>query len=114
MQEEKNVKWILIVSLILLLISMPRGIGLLFFSGLLYNLPVYNIPPNYTAIELIWYFINRLYTLTFLLTITFTALYHSNIGQKQLFYKLSVYLFIVSMASFFITFAQMLIGLPYR
>ena len=113
MQEEKNVKWILIVSMILLWVSMPPGITL-FFGGFLYNLPVYNLPHYATTIELIWYFINRPHILTFILTTTFTALYHSNIGQKQLFYKLSVYLFIVSMASFFITFAQTLIGLPYR
>ncbi len=113
MQEEKNVKWILIVSIILLWISWPRGMNLI-FGGFLYNLPVYNLPPNYTTIELTWYFINRLHILTFLLTITFTALHHSNIGRKQLFYKLSVYLFIVSMTSLFITVAQTLIGLPYR
>ena len=113
MQEEKNVKWILIVSMILLWISWPPGITPI-FGGFLYNLPVYYLPHYATAIELLWYFVNRLHILTFLLTITFTALHHSNIGRKQLFYKLSVYLFIVSMTSCFITFAQMLISLPYR
>lgn len=84
------------------------------FGGFIGFLPVYHLPPNYTAIQLIWYFINRAHILTFLLTITFAALYHSNIGRKQLFYKLSTYLFITSMISFFVTSAQMLISLPYR
>ena len=111
--QEKNVKWMLAVSMILLWMSWPQGMTL-FFGGFLYNLPVYHLPPHYTAIELIWYFINRAHGLTFLLTITFTALYHSNIGKKQLFYRLSVYLFIVSMVSLFTSFFQTLIGLPYR
>jgi hypothetical protein len=113
MQEEKNVTTILIVSLILLWITWPTPLTL-FFGSFLLGLPIYNLPPHYTAIELAWYFINRLHILTFILTITFSALHQANIGKKPLFYRLTVYLFIVSMTSLFIAFAQMLIGLPYR
>jgi hypothetical protein len=112
MHEEKNVTTILIVSLILLWITWrPMN---LFFGGYLAGLPIYNLPPYYTAIELVWYLVNRLYLLTFILTITFATLHQTNIGRKKLLYKLTTYLFIASMMSFFITFAQMLIGLPYR
>jgi uncharacterized membrane protein len=114
MHEEKNVTSMLIVSLLLLWITWPwPTTGTLFFSGFLGGL-VYYLPPRYTAIELAWYFVNRLHILTFILTITFATLHQSNIGRKKLLYKLSVYLFIASMISIFITFAQMLIGLPYR
>jgi len=113
MQEEKNVTTILIVSLILLWIAWPAPLTT-FFGSFLLGLPVYQLPPSYTAIELAWYYINRLHILAFILTITFAALHQANMGRKQLLYRLSVYLFIISMTSFFITFAQMLIGLPYR
>jgi hypothetical protein len=113
MHEERNVTSMLIVSLLLLWISWPTSMTL-FFGGILRGLPVYHLPPSYTAIELVWYFVNRIHVLTLILTITFAALYCSNLGRKQLFYKLSVYPFIVSMISIFIAFAQMLIGLPYR
>ena len=113
MQEERNIISMLIVSLLLLWISWPTSVNLL-FGGILRNLPVYNLPPNYTAIEVAWYFVNRIHVLTLILTTTFATLYTSNFGRKQLFYKLSIYLFIVSMISIFIAFAQMLIGLPYR
>ena len=113
MHEERNVTSMLIVSLLLLWIAWPTPLTL-FFGGFLGGLPIYHLPPRYTAIELVWYFVNRVHILSFILTITFAALYNSNLGRKQLFYKLSVYPFIVSMISIFIAFAQMLIGLPYR
>ena len=112
MHEERNVTSILIVSLLLLWITWPTP-PTLFFGGYLGGL-VYYLPPHYTAIELAWYFINRVHILTFILTVAFATLHQSNIGRKKLLYNLSVYLFIVSMISVFIAFAQMLIGLPYR
>jgi len=113
-QEYRDVKWILVISLILLWISWPiSSFGFLFF-GAISSLPVYHLPPRYTPIELAWYGINRADVLTFMLTVTFAALFTTDFGKKELWYKLSIYLFITSMALFFIVFLQTLIGLPYR
>ena len=114
MHEERNVTSILIVSLLLLLIAWPTPVTLFFGGVLRGGLVVYHLPPHFTAIELVWYFVNRVHILSFILTVAFATLHQSNIGRKKLFYKLSVYLFIASMISVFIAFAQMLIGLPYR
>jgi hypothetical protein len=87
--------------------------SVIFLGGFL-RLPFYYLPPQYTSIELMWYFINNIDTLFFLLTITFATLYTTGFGKKQLMYKLSVYCFVVSMIFLFITFLQMIVGLPYR
>lgn len=114
MQEERNVTSMLLVSLLLLWITWSPSPVTLFFGAFPGAFPAYNLPPRYTAIELIWYFVNRVHILTFILTITFATLYHANIQGKQVLYRLSIYMFIVSMTSFFIAIAQTLIGLPYR
>jgi len=112
-QEERNVKWILVISVLMFLIySWP--FPLFRFFGGFFSLPFYNLPPQYTQIELVWYFINRADVLFFLLTITFATLFMSGFGKKELFYRLTIYLFILSMGFFFITFLQMLFGFPYR
>ena len=113
LQEHRDVKWMLIVSIIILWISWPLPyFGYLFFGAL--RLPFYNLPPHYTAIEVAWYVVNRADTLTFLLTITFAVLYTTGFGKRELWYKLSLYLFTVSMILFIITFLQTLVGFPYR
>lgn len=85
-----------------------------FFFGRFFSLPFYHLPPQYTAIEWVWYFINRADILLFLLTITFATLFMSGFGKRELLYKLSIYFFILSMGFLFITFLQMLFGAPYR
>jgi len=84
------------------------------FFGSFFRLPFYNLPPQFTSIEFVWYLINRADIFFFLLTITFATLFTAGFGKKELLYKLSIYFFIGSMGFLFITFLQMLFGFPYR
>ncbi len=95
-----------------LIYCMPFS-SVIFLGGFL-RLPFYHLPPQYTSIELIWYFINNIDTLFFLLTITFATLFISGFGDKNIMFKLSVYFFIASSCFLFIRFLQMLVGMPYR
>jgi hypothetical protein len=79
-----------------------------------FPLPSYHLPRQFTPVELLWFLVNRLDVPLFVLTITIATLYTTGFGRKRLLYKLSIYLFILSMIFFFITFAQMLIGGSYR
>ena len=113
MQSERNVKWILGVSLYIFLLYCLPFSSTIFFGGFL-RLLFYNLPHLYTSIELIWYFINNIDTLFFLLTITFATLFISGFGDKNIMFKLSVYFFLASNCFLFIRFLQMLVGMPYR
>lgn len=114
-EERRSVKWILIISVIMLIISSPSLFPpFIFFFGLGLRLQFYHLPRQFTPIELLWYLVNRLDAPLFVLTITVATLYTTGFGREELLYKLSIYLFILSMMFFFITFAQMLIGAPYR
>jgi hypothetical protein len=112
-QTERNVKWVLVISLIMFSFFAWPFSGFLFI-GSLFSLPFYHLPPNYTLIEFVWYVINHADLPLFLLTITFATLFMSGFGRKELLYRLSIYSFALSMAFLFITFLQMLFGLPYR
>jgi len=113
-KEKRSVKWILRISLILLAISYPSFFPPFFSFPFLFPLPFYHLPRQFTPVELLWFLVNRIDVPLFVLTITIATLYTTGFGRKRLLYKLSIYFFILSMIFFFITFAQMLIGAPYR
>jgi len=96
MEEQRNVKWIVIVSLVLLFFSVSFAPS--FFLG--YYTPT---PPRD-----VWYYINRLDILFFIATITTATLFVINFGKKELTYKLTAYLFITSMGLFFLSFSKLL------
>ncbi len=113
LQEGKNLKWILAISIVLFFLRIRSFLGLRFF-GVFFSLPFHHLPPQYTAVELAWYFINQADILLFLLTITSSTLFTAGFKKWELLYRLSIYLFTLSMGLFVITLLQMLVGLPYR
>ncbi len=107
--QERTVKWILIISMVMFL-TYSWPFSYIPFIGGLAGLPFYNLSIQFGPIELLLYFINRAYILFFLLTITVAALFTTGLGKRELLYKLSIYLFTLSMGFLFIRFLQMLIG----
>ena len=93
MEEQRNVKWIVIISLIMFFVTMVYGP--IIFLG-----PYYQYPLSRDA----WYYVNRIDALLFLATITTGALFSARFGKTELTYKLTLYLFIISMGFFFLGF----------
>ncbi len=56
----------------------------------------------------IWFYVNRLDTLLFLATVTTGALFGARFGKKELTYKLTLYLFIISMGLVFLSLLRTL------
>jgi len=103
MEEQRNVKWILIISIIMFFVSAVYGQSL-FFLG-----PYYPYGAREWSIwDRLWYYISRIDVLIFIATITTATLFTTNFGKKELTYKLTVYLFIVSMGLFFLGFIRLL------
>jgi len=95
MEEQKNMRWVVIVSLIILFLSATYG--------------PYLWTAQYTTYPLqrdVWYYINRINILSFVATVAISTLYIAGYGHKQMTYKLAVYLFIASMALFFLAFTR--------
>jgi len=103
LEDRRNVKWILIVSLILFFVSLtysyypPGGFGRL--SPLSWQ-------------EMAWYYYSRIVTLLFIATITTGALFTTNFSKKELTYMLTIRLFILSMVLFFLQFLRILFTIP--
>lgn len=91
MEEERNVKWIVIISLIMFFVAMVYGPTIFMQSYY-----------QYTTSRDVWYYLNRIDILLFLATITTGALSGARFGKGDLMYKLTLYLFIVSMGLFFL------------
>ncbi len=91
MEEQRNVKWIVIISLIMLFVTMTYGPAILL--GVYYQYP---------RSRDFWFYVNRLDTLLFLATVTTGALFGAGFGKKELTYKLTLYFFIMSMGLFFL------------
>ena len=101
MEEQKNVKWILIISVLMFFVSAWLSPSLFLFGG-------YGIRNDG-----IWYVISRLDALFFVATITTATLFTVNFGKKEITYKLSVYFFLISMAIFFLVIARSFFSNPY-
>lgn len=99
-EGQKSVKWILIISIIMFLASMY------------YTLPYYYPSSERSFLDTVWYVLGRIVTLLFLATITTGTLFTTNFSKKELAYKLTLYLFIISMSLFFIQFLRMLFSIP--
>jgi hypothetical protein len=93
LSEEKNLKWILIISVIML--------GVTFYSGMIISSYHYT-SVGWTVLDTISYWVSRIGTLLFIATVTTAAL--STAGfRKDMLYKASIYLFTASMTLVFVT-----------
>jgi len=107
MQEPRNVKWILAISVVMFFVSAW------FVPSLLFIGPYYTYPPRErSAAELFWYYVNRVDILLFIATITTATLFATGYGKTEFMHRLTVSLFIVSMALFFLSFARLLLTIP--
>ena len=104
LQDERNVKWILIISVLMVLPSILMGF---------YVYPWYSYPPRQpTTLDYVWLFISRIGTLAFIVTITTATLATTGFARKDLMYKASVYLFVVSMLLLFVSLIKVLFTFP--
>lgn len=103
MEEQKSVKWILIISIIM------------FFSGVVYGQTL--LVPYYAYIypgaqqsiwDRIWYTLNRIDVLLFIAAIATGTLFTAGYGRKDTTYRVTVYLFMISMALLFVGFIRLL------
>ena len=100
MEDQRNVKWILIISIIM------------FFASIGYALP-YSYPGSQRSIwDTISYLISRIDTLLFIITITTGTLFTTGFGKKERMHRFTVYFFIISMVMFFIGFLRWLFAFP--
>ena len=106
MQEQRNVKWILIISIIMLLPSIVMGF-LLYPYSLSYYQPY--TPDPLTTLTL---YMNRASTLLFIATITTATLATAGLPRKNTMITVSVYLFTAAMALLFITMLKLLFTFP--
>jgi len=90
LEEERSVRWILIVSLVFLFAS--TWLGPLFFGGYYY--------PRRDILETFLYYVNRIDILFFVATVATATLSTTGFGQKDMMFRVSVYLYIISMALF--------------
>jgi len=94
MEDQRNIKWVLIISLIMFFVS--------FAFGLPYSYPGSSI----------WFFISRVDALLFIATITTGALFTTGFARKELMYRLTIYFFIISMGLFFLGFIRWFFSFP--
>jgi len=101
LEKKRNVKWILVISI------------MLFFVSIFYSYPLYDlgrVPPSF--VETVLYFLSRIAILLFLATITMGALFTANFSKKELAFKLTIRLFVLSMVLFFLQFLRILFTIP--
>ncbi len=96
MQEERRVTWILIVSLVSLYIST------------MFSFAYYPLRDGVTTLERVLSYISRIDTLLFVATITTATVFTTGLEKKDLIFKVSVYLFIISMALFFVSILRLM------
>ena len=91
--EEHDVKWILIISLILFFV----------FEGAFFYFP----PRSYVLFNF-WWFIDFINLFFIILTVTFATLNKVGFGDRDLTYQIAVYCFIISMALIFVSSFRLL------
>lgn len=94
---ERNVAWILVVSLIMFFASMV--------FWLLYAFPLY----SYTATRDVWYYLSVVVHLFFTLTVATSALCLARFAKKWM-YSATVFFFAVSMILLFVDALRPLFG----
>jgi len=97
-EAEKNVRWLLLVSVIMFFASL--------FASVLIYVPYYYLPRAPSPLDTLLFYVNRIDTLLFIATITTAAIHTAGFGRKEITYRLTVTLFLVSMALFFVTFLK--------
>ena len=91
--ERKDVKWILIASLIT-------------FVFMFYSITVYSYYPYPFRVKDFWFYVNIINILLLVLTIMFSSLYLAEFGDDKVIYKATIYAFIASMLSLFVIFLK--------
>ena len=86
--EKKNIKWILIVSIIQFFI-----LKWWYFLGVSFSYSVFDF----------WFLIYLLNILSTTLSITFASLHTTNFLDRELIHQLTIFFFILSMSLFFIS-----------
>jgi len=89
LEEERSVRWILIVSIVFLFAS--TWLGPLFFGSYY---------PRRDTLETFLFYISRIDILFFVATVATATLSTTGFGQKDMMFTVSVYLYIISMALF--------------
>jgi hypothetical protein len=107
LQEERNVKWMLVVSVFML--------GVSAFLGVTLYQPYYYLYParEPTALDVIAFYLNRIDILLYIATITTVTLATTGFGKKDLMYKVSIYLFTSSMILLFASVLKLLFTYPW-
>jgi len=95
-QEERNVTWILIVSLVSLYVST------------MFSFAYYPSGNDFSTLETVLLYISRIDTLLFVATITTATVFTTGLGKKDLMLTMSVYLFIISMALFSVSILRLM------
>jgi hypothetical protein len=95
-EEKQDVKWILVISLILFFV----------FEGAFYNF--YYYPPGSYVLFNIWWYIYFINLFFIILAVISSTLNKVGFWDKELTYQLAVYSFIVSMALIFVSSLRML------
>jgi hypothetical protein len=100
-QNEQNVRWLLVVSVVLFI----------FTTGLLGIIELYPGSPNlrrfWSDLDNFFFYIHRIDILFFVATITTATLYTTSFEKKDLMFKVSMYLFLISMILFFVTLLKL-------
>lgn len=93
-KEERNVKWILIISLILFFVLE----GVFYYFPYRYFYVLFNF----------WWFVDFINLFFIILTVTFATLNKVGFLDKELTYQIAVYSFIISMTLIFISNLRLL------
>jgi hypothetical protein len=107
MQESRDVKWILAISLVMFFLSVYL------VPSLIYIAPTYPyLPAPRTTADMFWYYVNRVDMLLFIATITTATLFVAGYGKYQLVRRLTFSFFLVAMGFFFLSFVRLLLTTP--
>jgi len=83
------------------------------FLGLMLQSTYYYPRRQPTILEVVEFYLNRIDILFLIVTVTTATLTISGFGNKDLMYKASVYLFIISMILLFASVLQLLFTYPW-
>jgi hypothetical protein len=97
-REERNVKWILIISLIMFFV-----LKWWYFSDYVFPYAFFDL----------WFFIYFINILSVVLTITFAALSKAGFWETEIIYQLTIFFFILSMSLLLVSQFQLILRVIY-
>lgn len=97
-REEKNVKWVLVISLIMFFV-------LKWWYFLDHSFP-------YASFDF-WFFIYFINILSVILTVTFATLDKAGFWETEITYQLTIFFFILSMTLLFVSHLQLVLIVSY-